>query len=362
MQTVFKLFQYIRNYKPYIALNVVSNILMVFFNLVSIPMLIPFLQILLGQAIPPTQKPDFQWNIKGLTESFYFQLGQIIEQYGKERALIYVCGTMVFLFFFKNLFRYLALYFIAPLRTGVVRDIRQAVFDKTLRLPLSYFNNERKGDLMSRVTADVQEVEWSILNVLETVVREPLLIIGSMAIMIHISPALTGFVLVLLGFTALIIGGIGKSLKKESSVLQGQFGTLVSVLDEALGGARVIKAFNAETYQRQKFNMENTAYRQLLMNQLRKRELASPTTEFLGIAVHGDAAVGRRGRIAPFGCEPTAPASPSEHGESNSVPAGERWCREPRGYRERRRRSTSGRHDPSYPLSMRRPVPARRRA
>ena len=212
-------------------------------------------------------------------------MGQIIEQYGKERALIYVCGAMVFLFFFKNLFRYLALYFIAPLRTGVVRDIRQAVFDKTLRLPLSYFNNERKGDLMSRFSADVQEVEWSILNVLETVVREPLLIIGSMAIMIHISPALTGFVLVLLGFTALIIGGIGKSLKKESSVLQGQFGTLVSVLDEALGGARVIKAFNAETYQRQKFNMENTAYRQLLMNQLRKRELASPTTEFLGIAV-----------------------------------------------------------------------------
>lgn len=285
MQTVSKLLRYIRNYKPYVALNVACNILMVLFNLVSIPMLIPFLQILLGQTIPPTQKPDFQLNIKSLTDSFYYQLGHIIEQFGKERALIYVCGAMVFLFFFKNLFRYLALYFITPLRTGVVRDIRQAVFDKTLRLPLSYFSDERKGDLMSRVTADVQEVEWSILNVLETIVREPLLIIGSMAIMINISPALTGFVLLLLGFTALIIGGIGKTLKRESTALQGQFGTLVSVLDEALGGSRVIKAFNAEGYQREKFNYENTTYRQLLINQLRKRDLASPTTEFLGVAV-----------------------------------------------------------------------------
>ena len=285
MQTVSKLFQYIRNYKPYVVLNVVCNILMVFFNLVSIPMLIPFLQILLGQTIPPTQKPDFQWNIRALTDTFYYQLGHIIEQFGKEQAVIYVCGAMVALFFFKNLFRYLALYFITPLRNGVVRDIRQALFDKTLRLPLSYFSDERKGDLMSRVTSDVQEVEWSILNVLETIVREPLLIIGSMAIMIYISPALTGFVLILLGFTALIIGGIGKSLKKESSALQQRLGSLVSVLDEALGGSRVIKAFNAENYQREKFSVENNGYRNLLINHLRKRDLASPTTEFLGITV-----------------------------------------------------------------------------
>ena len=248
-------------------------------------MLIPFLQILLGQTIPPTQKPDFQWNIRALTDTFYYQLGHIIEQFGKEQALIYVCGAMVVLFFFKNLFRYLALYFITPLRNGVVRDIRQALFDKTLRLPLSYFSDERKGDLMSRVTSDVQEVEWSILNVLETIVREPLLIIGSMAIMIYISPALTGFVLILLGFTALIIGGIGKSLKKESSALQQRLGSLVSVLDEALGGSRVIKAFNAENYQREKFSVENNGYRNLLINHLRKRDLASPTTEFLGITV-----------------------------------------------------------------------------
>lgn len=285
MQTVSKLLRYIRNYKPYVALNVVCNILMVFFNLISIPLLIPFLQILLGQTIPPTQEPDFQWNIEAIKNSFYYQLGQIIEQYGKERALIYVCGALILSFFFKNLFRYLALYFITPLRNGVVRDIRQALFDKTLRLPLSYFSDERKGDLMSRVTSDVQEVEWSVLNVLETIVREPLLIIGAMTMMVYISPALTGFVFVLLGFTGIIIGSIGKTLKKESSALQERLGALVSVLDEALGGSRVIKAFNAEHYQREKFSSENNAYRNLLIRHLRKRDLASPTTEFLGITV-----------------------------------------------------------------------------
>ncbi len=285
MQTISRLFKYIRNYKPYIALNVLCNILMVFFNIVSIPMLIPFLQILLGQAIPPAQKPDFQWNMSSVINSFNYQLGQIIEQYGKERALIYVCGAMVIAFFFKNLFRYLALYFIAPLRTGVVRDIRQALFDKTLRLPLSYFSDERKGDLISRITADVQEIEFSILHVLETVVREPLLIIGAMSMMLYISPPLTGFVFILLGFTGVIIGGIGKSLKKESATVQEHLGSLVSVLDEALGGGRVIKAFNAENYQHNKFGNENTTYRNLLIKQYRKRELASPTTEFLGIGV-----------------------------------------------------------------------------
>ena len=111
MQVFVQLFHYIKNYKPYVALNVLSNVLMVFFNIISIPMFIPFLQILLGQTIPPTQKPDFQWTVKNLTDLFYYQLGQIIETFGKERALIYVCGTMVVLFFLKNLFRYLAVFF-----------------------------------------------------------------------------------------------------------------------------------------------------------------------------------------------------------------------------------------------------------
>jgi ABC-type multidrug transport system fused ATPase/permease subunit len=285
MQVLRQLLQYIKNYKPYVALNILFNVLMVFFNIVSIPMLIPFLQILLGQTIPPTQKPDFQWSIKNLTDSFYYQLGQIIETFGKEKALIYVCGALVFLFFLKNLCRYLAIYFIIPVRTGVVRDIRENLYAKILRLPLSYFSEERKGDLISRISNDVLDVEWSILSMLETFVREPLLIIGAISMMVYISPPLTIFVLVLIVLTGVIIGGIGKSLKKESAISQQKLGDMMSVLDETLGSMRVIKGFNAERYQKRKFQSENDTYRQVMIGAIRRRDLASPLTEFLGVAV-----------------------------------------------------------------------------
>lgn len=285
MQVFQQLFTYIKNYKPYVALNILFNVLMVFFNIVSIPMLIPFLQILLGQTIPPTQKPDFQWSIKNLTDLFYYQLGHIIEIFGKEHALIYVCGSLVLLFFLKNLCRYLAVYFIIPVRTGVVRDIRQNLYAKILRLPLSYFSEERKGDLISRISNDVLDVEWSILNLLETFVREPLLIIGAISMMVYISPPLTLFVLILIVLTGVIIGGIGKSLKKESALSQQKLGDMMSVLDETLGSMRVIKGFNAERYQKRKFQIENDSYRQVMVNAIRRRDLASPLTEFLGVAV-----------------------------------------------------------------------------
>jgi ABC-type multidrug transport system fused ATPase/permease subunit len=286
MNALKQLFQYIKNYKGYVVLNIVCNILMVLFNIVSIPMLIPFLQILLGQTIPPVQKPDFQWNIDTIKNYFNWYLGDLIAQSGsKEQALIFVCFVLILAFFFKNLFRYLALFFMTPLRNGVVRDIRKALFEKILRLPLSYFSDERKGDLISRVSNDVLEVEWSILNVLETVVREPLLIFGAVGMMIYISPALTLFVLVLIFFTAVIIGNIGRTLKKDSAATQEKMGNLMSVLDETLGGMRVIKGFNAENYQKEKFSKENDGFRKAMTRGLRKRDLSSPLTEFLGITV-----------------------------------------------------------------------------
>jgi ABC-type multidrug transport system fused ATPase/permease subunit len=280
-----QLLEYIKNYKPYVALNILFNVLMVFFNIVSIPMLIPFLQILLGQTIPPTQKPDFQWSIKNMTDLFYYELGHIIDIFGKEKALIYVCGSLVFLFFLKNLCRYLAVYFIIPVRTGVVRDIRQNLYAKIMRLPLSYFNEERKGDLISRISNDVLDVEWSILSMLETFIREPLLIIGAISMMVYISPPLTLFVLVLILLTGIIIGGIGKTLKKESALSQQKLGDMMSLLDETLGSMRVIKGFNAERYQKKKFQNENDEYRRVMVGAIRRRDLASPLTEFLGVAV-----------------------------------------------------------------------------
>ncbi|MFM2266939.1 MAG: hypothetical protein RL757_380 [Bacteroidota bacterium] len=285
MKVIRRLFPYLASYRSHILANVVFNILMVLFSVVSIPMLIPFLQILFGLEIPPVAKPELSLNIGAFKDWFYYQLGFLANTYGKESSLIAACVGIVVVFFFKNLFRYLALYHISPLRTGIVADLRADLFSKTLRLPLSYFSDERKGDLMSRVSADVLEIEWSVLNVLETLVREPLLILGSVAIMLSISVKLTGFVFVLLIFTALIIGVIGNRLKRESAQAQEKLGELTAVLEEGLSGLRVIKAFNAEKYQKNKFAKENNAFRSLQIKALRRRDLSSPMTEFLGIVV-----------------------------------------------------------------------------
>ncbi len=286
MTALRQLFQYIRKYAQYAWLNVLCNILMVFFSLISIPVLVPFLDVLLKQTSTTAPiLPAFTLSIGYFKDYFYYQLYELKTRFGDERALIYVCLAMALSFFFKNFFRYFAVYFITPLRTGVVRDLRQQLFEKSMRLPLSYFSEERKGDLMSRVMNDVSEVEWSILNVLETVVREPLSLIGAVIIMIALSPHLTLFVLVLMLVTGVIIGGIGRALKRESRLSQEKLGNIVSVLEEGLSGMRVIKGFNAEKYQTQKFSIENNTYRRVMNGAIRRRDLSSPLTEFLGISI-----------------------------------------------------------------------------
>jgi subfamily B ATP-binding cassette protein MsbA len=285
MKSFRRLLQYINNYKLYVAFNIFSNILTAVFTVVSIPLLIPFLQVLFDRAKPLTVEPAWAWDITSTQNFVNYQLGQIIAANGKEAALAYACVIILAAFFLKNLFRYLSLFFMAPVRNGMIRDMRRDLFDKMLALPLAYFSNERKGDLMSRITADVQEVEASILNMLEIVFREPIIITGSLAFMLYVSPTLTGFVFLLLLFTGFVIGGIGRSLKRSSGQVQRQLGMLATITDEALGGMRIVKGFNAEQYQRKKFAKENNLYRRILTRVLWRRELASPLSEFLGIVV-----------------------------------------------------------------------------
>ena len=280
----WRLLGYLRNYKANVSLNVLSNILTAVFTAASIPLLVPFLEILFDRREPVMQKPAAITDINSLTTSFNYYLSQLVVEQGKETALAFVCIIILSAFFLKNLFRYLSLFFMAPVRNGIIRDIRGQLFDKVLILPLSYFSEERKGDLMSRITADVQEVEWSILNVLEAVFREPLIIVGALAFMVYVSPSLTVFVFLLMIFTAVVIGGIGRSLKRSSAAVQEKLGLLVSIIEEALGGLRIIKGFNAERYQREKFSKENNAYRRTLTRLLWRRDLSSPLSEFLGIA------------------------------------------------------------------------------
>ena len=192
---------------------------------------------------------------------------------------------VVIMFFLKNLTRYLAMYFLVPIRNGVVRDIRRDVYHKILSLPIGYFTDERKGDMMARMNNDVQEVEWGIMNSLEAAFREPLNIIVFLITMFTMSSELTTFVLVLLPIAGLIIGRIGKSLKKKSIQAQEKMGELLSNIEETLGGLRIIHAFTAEKSASKKFGGLNNQHYGLMNKIGRRRDLASPVSEFLGTVV-----------------------------------------------------------------------------
>ncbi|MEM9886789.1 MAG: ABC transporter ATP-binding protein [Bacteroidota bacterium] len=283
MKSLFRLLAYVKNYKPLITGHILSNILTVFFSVFSVPALIPFLNILFGVDAAVEERPDWALNADAIQDNINYFFSQFIADYGKERALIYACTFIIIVFFFKNLFRYLALVFMTPVRSGIVRDIRQKLYEKSMNLPLSYFSEARKGDMISRVTADVQEVEWSVLGVLETAVREPLMLLGALGTMLFISPKLTFFVFLLILFTALVIGGLGRMLRKQSGKAQQTLGDLVSRLEETLSGLRIIKAFRAENYQFQQFQTINNTYRHWINRLLWRTDLSSPLSEFLGV-------------------------------------------------------------------------------
>lgn len=227
------------------------------------------------------------WSVsaKSLLNNFNYYLGNYIVEHGQLNALMLISTLVVIMFFLKNLTRYMAMYFLAPIRNGVVRDIRRDVYHKILSLPIGYFTDERKGDMMARMTSDVQEVEWGIMNSLEAAFREPLNIIVFLITMFTMSSELTTFVLVLLPVAGLIIGRIGKSLKKKSVQAQEKMGELLSNIEETLGGLRIIHAFTSEKSASKKFGGLNNQHYSLMNKIGRRRDLASPVSEFLGTVV-----------------------------------------------------------------------------
>lgn len=280
-QSVRRLLRYTWKYRRGVLLNVLCNIGLAIFTILSIPILIPFLNVLFDRVPQLTSAPTSAYDI-GAWANYYFS--SYMKENGKENALFLACGLIIAVFFFKNLCRYLSLFFIIPVRNGIVRDLRQAMFDKILTLPLSYFSEQRKGDLLSRITNDAQEVEWSILNVIETLVREPIVMLGSLGVMLYISPNLTLFVFGLIVFVAFIIGSISRTLRKSAGRAQSHLGAVISIVEEGLTGLRIIKGFNAERYQSERFAVENNRYRKLLTRILWRKDLASPLSEFLGVS------------------------------------------------------------------------------
>ncbi|MEM6769439.1 MAG: ABC transporter ATP-binding protein [Bacteroidota bacterium] len=284
MSSLRRLLQYLGNYKGLVALAILCNMLTAVFTVIVVPLFQPFLNILFEQVDPVTEAPAQISGAEDLEQYTGYLISGWIRDLGQETALAYVCVFILLSFLLKNLFRYLALFFMSPVRNGIIRDLRNALYRHLLGLHLGYFTEERKGALLSRITSDVQEVEASILNVLEAIFREPLIIAGSLALMIWLSPQLTLFVFGLMIFTGVVIGGIGKQLKKSSSIVQEKLGEIVSRTEESLGGLRIIKSFGAEDYQVDKFGALNDDYRRKLIRLTWRRDLSSPLTEFLGIA------------------------------------------------------------------------------
>ncbi|CAN5215286.1 ABC transporter ATP-binding protein [soil metagenome] len=291
MKNLFGVLKYVRGYWRYGIWNILFNILSVVFGLFSLTMVKPFLDLITEKDPDAYSKilakgvPAVGTSIESLTGFLNYYLSGLIVHDGKMKALVTICVAGVFIFFFKALFRYLGMFFLAPIRNGVVKDLRNSIYKKTLELPLSYYSDERKGDIMSRITSDVQEVEWSVMSSLEMIFRDPINIIILLGVLIYVSPALTLVAFILLPIAALLISLIGKSLKRSSARAKELLGSLFSIMEETLGGLRIIKGFNAERNMKDKFGETNSNYTKQMVHTYRKVDLASPVSEFISSAI-----------------------------------------------------------------------------
>ena len=280
-----RILAYVKPYAGYAILNVIFNLLVIVFSLVSFVMLIPFLNLLFGKEALVTENPGLSLNPDSAMEYLNYFISQIIISQGKVQALIFICLFLLGTFFFRNLFRFLAMFYLANVRIGAVKGIRNDIYKKLLILPLSFYSEHKKGDIIARITTDVQEVEYSIMNYLEMIVRDPITIVAYFITLFLMSTQLTLFVIVLLPITGYLIGRIGRSLRKESKIGQEKFAGLMAVIEESISGLRIIKAFTAIGFSNEKFTGMNGSYSQTLLKIYRTRDLSSPLSEFLSSAV-----------------------------------------------------------------------------
>jgi subfamily B ATP-binding cassette protein MsbA len=287
MKSLRTIFQYVAKYPKliftYFGCNVLSNL----FSVVSLGLLSPFLLLIFKKqniVQPESVNTGFFSEINPLNQ-FKIWLSQTVKTPdGDIKALAVICILILIFIILKNIFLYLSQYFLTPVRNSVVNDMRTKMYQKILVLPIGYFNDQRKGDIMSRLTNDLSDVESSVINLLETLFREPVTIILFFGYLIVLSPQLTFFLILFLPVTGLIIGRIGRSLKKKSTRAQEKLGAILSTIEETLGGIRVIKAFNAEKKQFNKFENQNDELLKIKNGVNRRRDLASPVSEVLGIA------------------------------------------------------------------------------
>lgn len=276
--------RFVPPYKKYLALNIFFNVLSAILTLFSFALIIPILEMLFGiREAVYSYMPLGSASIKDVAiNNFYFYTQEALQHYGAVATLALLAAALVVMTALKTGASYLSSYFIVPLRFGVVRDIRNHLYSKITALPIGFFTVERKGDIMARMTGDVAEIEYSVMASLDMMFKNPVMIIVCLAMMIAISWQLTLFVLILLPLAGVVMGRVGKHLKRSSLALQNMWGTIMSTIEETLGGLRIIKAFNAEDKVRARFRAENDEYFRLSNRVARRQALAHPMSEFLG--------------------------------------------------------------------------------
>ena len=287
-ENIKKIIPFAKKYKAHVIWNVIHNILYALFGTIGMVMIFPVLKVLFGNEEKVTKLPDYHGIThidEYLNDTLFYYVNYFSELHGPDYALLLTVSLVVITFLFKNLFGYLGLQHLTKVKTGVLRDLREKMFKKIIELPVPYYSEKRKGDVMARMLGDVNEVQNSFFMVLELIVKEPLTIIFSLIAMINISWKLTLFVFVFIPISGFIISKIGKSLKGKSARAQQENGFLISVVEETLTGLKVVKGYNAENFFSSTFNGSINRLYKLTNSIGKKNNLASPMSEFLGIVV-----------------------------------------------------------------------------
>lgn len=287
MKIYWRILQYARPLSRYVGPYFVTSLLGSLFGVLNFTLIQPLLDVLFGTAAVPVvaEFPVFRLDIQYFVQIFEYYFGRAIRDYGKFGALQFICGGIILSVLLANVFRYWSVRIIEGFKAHTVSKLRQAVFDNAIRLSLSFFSNERKGDLMARVTTDVQEIENSLGRAFSALFKEVFTLIFYFVTLFAMSVKLTLFTLIVIPLSGVVIGGLAKKLKESAAEVQQRLSNILSVLDETFGGIRVVKGFNAESVIQKRFETENQGYKNALLGMVFRQELAPPMSEFMGVAV-----------------------------------------------------------------------------
>ena len=280
-----RIFGYAWVFKKYFILNIVSNIFYAFFGTLSMISLFPMLKVLFNQTEQLTTPP--LWNgvseVANYFEDYLNYFVTVKKAEGSDDVLIFMVGIIVITFLLKNIFNYLSMFFITYLRNGVVKNIRNEIYNSIIRLSLSFYSEKKRGDIVARISSDVQELDHSFLSIFELIVKDPLMVIFTLISMFIISPKLSIFVIVFIPLCGFVISLVGKSLRRKSLKVQKEQGQFISLVDETLSGMKILKIFNAEDKFLEKFMNSTNRFYRFSNSVLNRKNLASPLSEFLGI-------------------------------------------------------------------------------